>query len=152
VSVMVAAGVTRPLATGAWRVRRWDVMTMEMKITTHDLVSVAKGRALMCAFTTGEEGLLRPDGAALDPDSLAEARAIEDGLPVVPLTRDNIDVIAHGKTAIVLANDPGAGSYRVLVQLMTPEELLEAHAAACRKYGGKPTMSYDEAVRLTEHL
>lgn len=127
-------------------------MTLEMTITTYDLASAATGRALMCAFVTGEEGLLRLDGAALDPESLAEGRALEDGLPIVALTRDDINVIAHGKTANVLANDPGAGSYRVLVRLMTADELLAAHAVAARQYGNEPSLTREQAEGLTRHL
>lgn len=122
-----------------------------MLITTHDLLSVTEGGRIMCTLDTGEEALLRPDGAGFDPDSLAEQRALDENLPMVGLSRDDIAVIAHGGTAVVLAND-GSSHFRVLVRIMTPDELLEAHEQACRKYGEEPTMTRAKAEELTATL
>jgi hypothetical protein len=124
----------------------------QILITTDELVTVVQDGRIMCSLDTGEEALLRPEGAGFDPDSLAEQRALDEDLPMVGLSRNDIDVIGHGGTAAVLANFGSAGYFRVLVRIMTPDELLDAHERVCRTFGVEPTMTYAKAEELTATL
>lgn len=148
---MVAAGATRPRATGARCVRRdEEVMGITgkmMLVTVHDLASVASGRALMCGLSDDGEGLLRLAGTPRDPESLAETRALRDDLPILTVTLGDIDQVLHGATVLTFGDPAVAG-----VRMMTSDELLAAHAAACRKFGGEPSLSKELAEELTRTL
>lgn len=125
-------------------------MTRTMKITTHDLHSALIGHPIMCSFDDGAEALLRLDGTPVKPECLADHRALDDDLPIVSISREEAGTIAHGGTALVqVANRPGEV---VQVRYMTPDELLEVHAAACAKYGTEPNLTRARAEDLTRAL
>lgn len=123
-----------------------------MAVTTHEVASALQGGAMMCVFTSGEEALLRRRGTPVDPQSLAERRVLDDNLMIVQLDQDELLEMAHGRTVVTIATNGVGGAVNVEVRIMTADELLEAHAAACRKGGGEPTMSRADAERLTATL
>jgi len=122
-------------------------MGATMLLTLHDLASVAGGGALMCGMDDGGEGLLRLAGTPVDPQSLAEKRTYDDDLPALVVTKDDIGVMLHGGTIMTYG---AAGT--IQARMMTTDELLEAHAAACTKYGGAPSMTREQAAELTRTL
>lgn len=127
---------------------------MEMRVLPHDLARVLGGNAMACRFASGEEGLVRLADAPFDPDSIAERRALDTQMGIVPLSREDISVLAFGLPVTVMGDAPAAvpGTMPVLVRLMTADELLEAHAEACRAVGQEPTMTREQAEELTRHL
>lgn len=127
-------------------------MSVTMTVTTHEVASALQGGAQMGSFTSGEEALLRKRGTAVDPESLAERRALDDNLMIVQLDQDELFEVAHGRTVVVVATNGIGGAANVEVRMMTPDELLAGHAAASRKYGVEPTMTQADAERLTATL
>jgi hypothetical protein len=127
-------------------------MSVTMAVTTHEVASALQGGATMCSFTSGEEALLRKRGTPVDSRSLAERRALDDNLMIVQLDQDELFEVARGRTVVVIATNGIGGAVNVEVRMMTADELLAAHAAACRKVGGEPMMTRAEAERLTATL
>lgn len=117
-----------------------------LQLTTHDLLCVLEGRAMMCGLEGGGEGAIRLAGAPEDPASLVEARMKADPrLPRVLVTPDDVRRILRGETVYTFSGDTQA-------RLFTADELLAENARVCREAGMEPNMSREKAEELTATL